>query len=128
MNANERECLNAILTGVVGGVYEVANVLGGGFLEKVYERALVMELRARGYDVEAQAPVRVSYKGAVIGDYYADLLVDGKLIVELKCVDKLRDEHITQCLNYLCAGGLKLGCVFNMRNSRIEYRRVVNDF
>ena len=128
MNANERECLNAILTGVVGCVYEVANVLGGGFLEKVYERALVMELRARGFDVEAQAPVRVSYKDVVIGEYYADLLVDGKLIVELKCVDKLRDEHITQCLNYLRAGGLKLGCVFNMRNSRIEYRRVVNGF
>lgn len=112
----------------MGAAFEIANVLGGGFLEKVYERALSMELKARGYSVESQAPVRVSYKGAVIGEYYADLLVDGKLIVELKCVDKLRDEHITQCLNYLRAGGLKLGCVFNMRRSRIEWRRVVNDF
>ena len=128
MDANKREYLNRLMESAVGAAYEVANVLGGGFLEKVYERALAMGLRFRGHDLVLQAPVNVAYKGVIIGEYYADILVDGKLILELKCVDKLRDEHITQCLNYLRAAGLTLGCVINFRHSRVEWRRIVCDF
>ena len=94
MNANERESIDALIEKVVGAIYEVANVLGAGFLEKVYERALVVELHARGLQAEAQAAIRVLYKGELVGDYCADILVEGKLLIELKCVDSLSNEHI----------------------------------
>lgn len=89
MDANERESINQLFEKVVGALYEVANTLGAGFLEKVYERALKTELNSRGINVEAQAPIQILYKGKNVGDYYADLLVEDKLIVELKCVDTL---------------------------------------
>jgi GxxExxY protein len=87
MDAAERELLNALIEEVIGAVYEVARTLGAGFLEKVYERALVRELRLRGLCAESQVPIQVSYKGEGVGDYFADILVEEKLLVELKCVD-----------------------------------------
>lgn len=92
MHANEREDLYELFKRVVGAAYEVANVLGPGFLEKVY---------ARGVRAEPQAPIGVWYKGEHVGEYYADVLVDGKLIVELGCVERLGNEHLAQCVNYL---------------------------
>src|SRR5437773_2317642 len=97
MDANEREYLNELASKVIGAVYEVANELGPGFLEKVYEKALVKELALRGVSAEAQAPVAVSYKGELVGEYFADVLVEGKLIIELKCVECFADEHLAQC-------------------------------
>jgi GxxExxY protein len=86
MNANERESIEFLVEEAVGAAYEVANTLGCGFLEKVYERALARELGLRGRTVVRQASYSVMYKGGLVGDYLADLIVDDKLVVELKCV------------------------------------------
>ena len=83
--------------GVIGSAFEIANVLGSGFLEKVYERALIRELALRGLSAKAQVSFPVCYKGQYVGEYVADLVVEEKLIVELKCVDRFANEH--QCIN-----------------------------
>jgi GxxExxY protein len=128
MNDLERDSLNRLSEAVIGAAYEVANELGSGFLEKVYERALVRELRMRGVTATAQSPVRICYKGEPVGDYYADILVDNRLIVELKCADQLSNEHLAQCLNYLKATGHRLALLLNFQKTKIECRRVVNNF
>src|SRR5450631_158517 len=91
---------------VIGSAFEVANVLGAGFLEKVYERALIRELALRGVNAKAPVSFPVRYKGQYVGEYVADLVVEEYLIVELKCVDRLANEHLPQCINYLKASGL----------------------
>jgi GxxExxY protein len=83
----------------------VANSLGAGFLEKVYEKALLRELGMPGLRAVSQAPFSVVYKGHCVGEYFADVLVEGALVVELKCVERLGNEHTAQCLNYLKASG-----------------------
>ena len=84
---------------VIGAAFEVSNTLGTGFLEKVYERALVRELGEQGIRVQSQVPFSVFYKGHCVGEYFADILVEGELVVELKCVERLTGEHTAQCLN-----------------------------
>jgi GxxExxY protein len=128
MNANERESLNALFETVVGAAYEVSNTLGAGFLEKVYERALVKELALRGIPARPQVPYQVTYKGHVIGEYLADLVVDDRLLVELKCVNALTKEHLAQCLNYLRASNLSLALLLNFQHSKIVWLRVVDGF
>jgi GxxExxY protein len=123
----ERAALEALVEAVVGAAYEVSNVLGAGFLEKLYERALIEELRLRGIPVAAQAIFPVAYKGKHIGTYAADLVVDGRLLVEIKCADQLSNEHLAQCINYLKASGLHLALLVNFRKSRVEWRRVVHN-
>ena len=124
---DERAWLEALVETVVGAAYEVSNVLGAGFLEKIYERALIEELRLRGLRVTAQAPFPVAYKGKHIGTYAADLVVDEHLLVEVKCVERLSDEHLAQCINYLKVSGLKLALLFNFRRPKVEWRRVVHN-
>ena len=123
--SEERALLEALVEKVVGAAYEVGNVLGAGFLEKLYERALIEELRLRNVAVTAQATFPVAYKGKHIGTYAADLIVDGRLLVEIKCADQLGNEHLAQCINYLKASGLTLALLINFRRSRVEWRRVV---
>jgi GxxExxY protein len=129
MNANEHELerANAVAELLVGAAYEVSNTLGAGFLEKIYERALVRELRLRGVEVEAQAHYPVFYKGERIGEYVADLVVGGSVLVELKCVERFCNEHLAQCINYLKASGLRLGLLLNFQRPKVEWRRVVLD-
>ena len=91
--------LESLTENVLGAVFEVSNTLGVGFLEKVYERALVRELGLRGIRGLAQAPLTVAYKGQAVGEYFADVLVEDVLVVELKCVERLGNEHMAQCLN-----------------------------
>jgi len=110
---------------VMSAAFEVHNVLGSGFLEKVYENALVKEFGLRGIVVETQKKISVAYKGDEVGLYYADLLVDGKIIIELKAADKLSRTHEAQLLNYLKATGIKLGLLVNMGGKRVEYKRLV---
>ena len=98
---------------------------GCGFLEKVYERALVRELGARGIRAAAQAPMVVAYKGQAVGEYFADVLVEDVLVVELKCVERLGNEHMAQCLNYLRASGLSVCLLINFQRSKVEWRRIV---
>lgn len=112
---------------VIGAAFEVANVLGPGFLEKVYERALLKELALRDVGARAQVSFPVCYKGHYIGEYVADLVVADQLIVELKCVDRLANEHLAQCINYLRASGLKLALLINFQKPKLEWKRVVVD-
>jgi GxxExxY protein len=122
----EREELNRLAERATEAVHEVANTLGGGFLEKVYQRALVAELRLAG--LRAEAAIQIYYKGQPVGEYYADILVEGKLILELKCVDCFTNEHVAQCINYLKATHRHLALLINFRRSKASIRRVVHDF
>jgi GxxExxY protein len=128
MNADERGYFDALTEGVLGAVLEVSNTLGAGFLEKVYERALLRELRVRGIGAAAQASFAVTYKGHAVGEYFADILVEDVLVVELKCVDRLTNEHTAQCLNYLRASGRTLCLLVNFQKPRVEWKRIVHRF
>lgn len=110
---------------VMAAAMQVSNVLGCGFLEKVYERALVKELLGRGINAESQASIQVLYKGELVGEFFADVLVERRLIVELKCVDRLSSEHLAQCINYLKATGHPLALLINFQHARLEWKRVV---
>src|SRR5260370_17855758 len=101
--------------GVIGSAFEVANALGSGFLEKVYERALIRELSLRGLSAKAQVSFPVCYKGQHVGEYAADLVLEGKLIVQLKCVEHFANEHLAQCINHLNASGLRLALLLNLQ-------------
>jgi len=128
MNENERRCLNALSESVLGAVFEVSNTLGAGFLEKVYERALLKELGRRGLHAVPQASFKVTYKGDYVGEYFADLLVEDMLVVELKCVDRFTTEHIAQSINYLRASGRSVCLLVNFQRPKVEWKRVVNGF
>src|SRR5438270_8777980 len=107
MNADDTS-LDTLTSRVLSAVFEVSNTLGAGFLEKVYQRALLRELSLRGIRATAEASFAVTYKGFSVGEYFADLLVEDLLMVELKCAERLANEHMAQCLNYLRASGLTL--------------------
>jgi GxxExxY protein len=127
MNADERR-LNEITEKVIGCAYTVANELGAGFLEKVYENALRLELIANGLSALPQHPIPVLYRGEVVGDYYADLLVENLVLVELKAVKEFDDVHKAQCINYLKATGLRICLLINFGKSKIEIKRIVRQF
>ncbi|QOY91136.1 GxxExxY protein [Paludibaculum fermentans] len=112
---------------VIGAAFEVANVLGAGFLEKVYERALLRELEFRGLHARSQVSLPVRYKGHYVGEYVADLIVQDKVIVELKCVEQFANEHLAQCINYLKASGLHVALLLNFQRSKVAWKRVVFD-
>ena len=109
----EHASLEALVEIVVGAAYEVSNVLGAGFLEKVYERALMQELSLRGLRAATQTPFPIAYKGKNVGTYSADLVVEDRLLVEVKCVEQFSNEHLAQCINYLKASGLHLALLIN---------------
>jgi GxxExxY protein len=113
---------------VLGAVFEVSNTLGTGFLEKVYERALLRELAIRGIRATTQASLTVTYKGYSVGEYFADILVEDILVIELKCVDRLANEHTAQCINYLRASGLRLCLLINFQRPKVEWRRIMHGF
>jgi GxxExxY protein len=125
MHTNEHESIDATIEIAIGAAYEVSNILGCGFLEKVYERALIRELSAQGIAVRRQAVFPVIYKGAAVGDYIADVLVGERLIVELKCVDTFGKQHIAQCINYLKASGLRYALLINFQKPKVEWKRIV---
>ena len=104
---------------------EVHTTLGSGFLEKVYENALLMELSTMGVDVVSQEVIQVLYKGSIVGDYIADIMVDRKVIVELKAVEKLTDIHEIQLKNYLKATGIEVGLLLNYGKSLDVKRKYV---
>lgn len=116
---------NEITYAINGAVFEVNRVLGPGFLEKVYENALLQELKERGLEARSQAPIKVSYKGSVVGEYFADILVEEKVIVEIKTVDSLGRAHEAQVLNYLKATGVHIGLLVNFRQPKAEIKRMV---
>ena len=117
---------DALTEKIIGAAYSVANILGFGFLEKVYENALAVELKALGMKVEQQKPVSVFYKSVNVGDYIADLLVEDSVLIELKSVKTLSDIHKSQLLNYLVATNKSVGLLINFGSPRIEIKRVLN--
>ncbi len=128
MNADERGYMNGLAEGAIGAAFEVSNVLGCGFLEKVYRNALLHELTLRGVAALAERRVPVSYKTVLVGDYIVDIMVEKQLVLELKCVSTITDEHMAQTLNYLKATGLNLALILNFQKPRVEIKRVVRDF
>lgn len=126
MDTNNKDIIYKDLSyKVVGLGMEVHNKLGSGFLEKVYENALMVLLARNEILAQQRAPVRVYFDGDVVGEYYADILVDDKIILELKTLDKIGDVHRAQVLNYLCATGKKLAMIFNFGRNGFEYERFV---
>ena len=113
---------------IIGCAFRVANALGCGFLEKVYENALAIEVRKADLNVEQQAAIQVTYEGAVVGDYSADMLVEGCVLVELKAVKSTDEVHTAQCLNYLKATGLKACLLINFGRPKLKVKRIVNKF
>ncbi len=110
---------------IIGAAFEVHTVLGYGFLEKVYENALLAELCKRGVKAETQRAMKVKYKDVIVGDYVADLIVEDKVIVELKTEESYNKVHEAQLLNYLKATGTKVGLLINFGRKKCEFKRLV---
>jgi len=110
---------------IIGAAFEVHGVLGYGFLEKVYENALLAELCKREVKAEAQKTIKVKYKDVIVGDYVADLVVEDKVIVELKAEDEYNKVHEAQLLNSLKATASKVGLLINFGRKKCEFRRLV---
>jgi GxxExxY protein len=116
----------AVTDRILQAFYTVYHALGYGFLEKVYENAMAIELGKMGVQVVKQSPITVYYDGQVVGEYYADLVVQGLVIVELKAVQSLAEEHEAQLLNYLKATTYEVGLVLNF-GPQPEFKRKVYD-
>ena len=104
--------------------YKVYNTLGYGFLEKVYENALAIELRKIGFEVKCQFPINVYYESEIVGDYYADIIVNNLVIIELKATKQLDEEHEYQLINYLKATKVELGLLMNFGKEAVYKRKV----
>ncbi len=126
MNTNENEILYKDLSyKIVGLAMKVHSKLGYGFLEKVYENALMVLFRREGIEAKQQVPITVNFEEEVVGNYYADILVEDKVILEIKSVENIIDAHIAQTLNYLKATGLRLAIILNFSKEKLEYKRIV---
>ncbi len=110
---------------IVGLAMEVYNKLGYGFLEKVYENALMILFKREGIKAEQQVPIKVYFEGKVVGDYVADILIDNKIILELKSVERIINAHKAQVLNYLTATGVHLGIILNFGKEELTFERFV---
>jgi GxxExxY protein len=117
--------LQPVTQQIIGAAFEVHNILGYRFLEHVYQRAMQVELETRGVKVELEPKIQVQFKGVIVGDYAADLLVEGKIIIELKTDQVYQSVHEAQLLNELHGTGIKLGYLINFGRERVEYKRMV---
>lgn len=108
---------------IIAACFEVINELGAGFLESVYEKALLIALSDRGFVAKSQVPLQVRFRNQVVGDYYADIVVENMILLELKAVKALAPEHQAQTINYLKATGIEVGLLVNFGNPKLEYRR-----
>lgn len=117
--------INLVTEKIIGCSYSVGNALGHGFLEKVYENALALELEKSGIRFIQQHKIQVLYDGKVVGDYIADLFVEDCVIVEVKANKGLEESQIAQCLNYLKATGNEVGLLINFGRPKVEIKRVV---
>ena len=126
MNTNKKKILYKELSyKIIGLTMEVYNKLGYGFLEKVYENALMILFKREGIKAEQQVPIKVYFEGKVVGDYVADILIENKIIIELKSVEKIINAHKAQVLNYLCATGIRLGIILNFGKEELTFERFV---
>lgn len=104
--------------------YDIYNELGCGFLEKVYQNSMYFELKSKGYKVEAQRPIKVYFKNQLVGEYYADLLIEDKVIVELKACELLMNAHVAKLMNYLKATEIEVGLLLNF-GEEAEFKRII---
>jgi GxxExxY protein len=127
MNTNEDNIIiyKDLSYKLIGLAMRVHSGLGHGFLEKVYERALMILLRRENIESAQQAPITVTFEGEAVGDYYADILVENKIILEIKSAEKIIDAHRAQALHYLKATGLRLAIILNFGKEKLEYERMV---
>lgn len=109
---------------ILEACFEVSRELGAGFLESVYEKALIVALKQKGLSVRSQMPLQVKFRGVIVGEFYADIFVEEKVIVELKAVSRIAPEHKAQTINYLKATGIEIGLLVNFGNARLEYYRL----
>jgi GxxExxY protein len=129
MNTDYKEIKCRELTEkVIRSFYKVYNKLGYGFLEKVYENAILVDLNREGINAIAQAPIKVLYEGHVVGEYFADILVEDKVIVEIKAARALASEHEAQLLNYLKATNVEVGLLLNFGTQPEVKRKVFDNY
>lgn len=126
LNMSDNE-LNKLTEQIIGCAFRVSNVLGSGFLEKVYENALAHEIRKSGLMVAQQHPISVRYDGIIVGDFFADLLVQNVVIVELKATKSLDESSLAQCLNYLKATATPVSLLLNFGTSKVDVKRIIAD-
>ncbi len=125
MNTDEKGILYKDLSyEIIGLAMEVHNKLGYAFLEKVYENALMILFRRNGVKAQQQASMSVYFEGEVVGTYFSDILVEDKIILELKALEKITNAHIAEMLNYLRATGLRLAIILNFGKSKLEYETI----
>jgi GxxExxY protein len=125
---DQRTELDRLTERIIGCAFEVSNTLGCGFLEKVYENALVIELRQAGMRAEQQRPIEVRYRGDLVGEGVLDLLVEKTVVVEVKAMDELNQAHTAQCLNYLKATQHPVCLLLNFGRPRLQIKRFVRNF
>ncbi|MEA3504191.1 MAG: GxxExxY protein [Bacteroidota bacterium] len=118
--------LNQISEKIIGCAFKVSNTLGAGFLEKVYQNALMIELIDNGLFAEKEKAITIRYKDKIVGEYYADILVNNQVIIETKAVKALSEIHQAQLLNYLKATNLHLGLLINFGTPKVQIKRLVN--
>lgn len=111
---------------IVDSAYEVHRLLGSGYLEKVYENALIKELEIRKLKCGQQIPLEVYYKDYVVGNYIADIIVENKIILEIKSISGIEEQNFAQLLNYLKATRKRLGFIINFGTSKIQIKRIIN--
>lgn len=110
---------------VIGCAMVVHRELGYGFLEKVYENAMMVQLRKEGIEAKQQQGVSVQFSGEIVGEYFADILIENKIIIELKAVDSLIERHFAQVLNYLKATDIKVGLLLNFGPQGLQHKRFI---
>ncbi len=110
---------------IIGAAFEVYNILGYGFLEKIYQKALQVELKIRGLETELEPQLKVNFKGYNVGDYYADLLVNKSVVVEIKTHQEYNNKDEAQLLNELKSGEVKIGLLINFSREKVEFKRLI---
>ncbi len=128
MNTDKTGYCNSLTERILAAIFEISNTLGAGFLEKFYERALLHELTFRRIPATAQASFTVTYKGHLVGEYFADILVDNLVVIEVKCVHRLAPSHAAQGINYLRASGLRLCLLVNFQSPKVDWKRIMHGF
>lgn len=125
INADKKFLYEDLTDKIIASAYKVYNTLGSGFLEKVYENAIFFDLGRQGLKVRQQQPLQVFFEGKVVGEYYADLIIEDKVIVELKAASELSKVHELQLVNYLKATGIKVGLLINFGEKMTIKRKVM---
>jgi len=120
--------LGEVTERILSACFEVSNELGHGFLESVYEKSLVVALQDKGLKAERQVPLDVQFRGKNVGEFFVDIIVEKRILLELKAAKSIATEHIAQTLNYLKATGLEVGLLVNFGSPKLEYRRFENHF